>query len=343
MKVLLAADGFLTPRVLEAALERHNPGIKHSFIKSTWPTTPFHDIAEVKEALGDEAELIKALQDCEIAFTHTYPFTKRVIESCPKLQLITVCRGGPVNINVEAATKNNVAVTSAPGRNATSTAEHSIAMILATVRKIAQHDSEVKNGVWGTDYYLYENASPEIASSTVGVIGLGAVGHRVASAMAALGAEVIVFDPYLKDKSSTPGFKFVETLDDLLKNSRIVTIHARVTPDNYHMIDSKALAKIPEGSYLINCARGPLVDYEAVCDALESGHLAGAGFDCLPEEPLPKGHRLLSAPRVTITPHLAGASKESAQLAAEIGSKDIKKFIDGELPDHILNPEVLGR
>ena len=107
------------------------------------------------------------------------------------------------------------------------------------------------------------------------------------------------------------------------------------------MIDADALALMPEGSVLVNCARGELVDYDAVCDALDSGRLFAAGFDVLPQEPLPPGHRLLRTPRVTITPHLAGASKEAARIAARIGAEDIAAFAAGRRPLHLANPEAL--
>lgn len=341
MRVLLASDGFLTDEVMREALTAEIPDVETAAIASTWPVPPFHDVAEVKEALGDEDELIEALQGCEVAFSHTFPFTEKVIAACPDLKLITICRGGPVNVNIDAATKHGVLVSYTPGRNATATAEHTIGMILAAARQIPQRHNEVIGGQWRSDYYIFDNVGPEIGSSTVGVVGYGAVGAKVANIMASFGGRVLVFDPWAKNREGASNIEFVEDIDELLAGSDIVTLHARVTPENQHMINADTLAKMPKNSIIINCARGALVDYDAVCDAIDSGHLFAAAFDCLPEEPLPADHRLMSTPRVTFTPHLAGASKEASRLAARIGSADIAAFIRGEKPTHLANPEVL--
>ena len=226
-----------------------------------------------------------------------------------------------------------------PGRNATATAEHTVGMILASLRQIPQRHREVVDGQWRSDYYIFDNVGAEIGSSTVGVVGYGAVGRRVAAVMAAFGARVLVYDPWADEPAE--GMTRVDSLGELLAGSDVVTIHARVTPENRGMIDADALALMPEGSVLVNCARGELVDYDAVCDALDSGRLFAAGFDVLPQEPLPPGHRLLRTPRVTITPHLAGASKEAARIAARIGAEDIAAFAAGRRPLHLANPEAL--
>lgn len=344
MKVLIASDGFLTDRVLTEALTNELPDVDISRIASTWPTPPFGDVGEVIEALGDEDELIAALRGCEAVISHTFPFTEKVIAASPDLKLITICRGGPVNVNIEAATKHGVMVSYAPGRNARATAEHSVAMLLAAARQIAHRHREVVDGEWGSDYYLFDNAGQEIGSSTVGVIGYGAIGSRVAGIMAAFGARVLVYDPF-KEMGVDGDVEFV-SLDDLLAQSDFVTIHARVTDDNKHMINAETLSAMKKGAIFVNCARGSLVDYDAVCDAIDSGHLRGAAFDCLPEEPLPADHRLLRTPNITFTPHLAGASQEASRVAARIGSADIAAFARGDLPTFLANPEVtdtLGR
>ena len=338
MKVLIASDGFLTDDVLTEALTKELPDVQTARIASTWPTPPFEDIGEVTEALGDEDELIEALKGCDAVVSHTFPFTEKVIAASPDLKLISICRGGPVNVNIDAATKHGVMVSYAPGRNARATAEHSVAMLLAAARQIAHRHQEVVNGEWGSDYYLFENAGQEIGSSTVGIIGYGAIGARVAAIMAAFGARVLVYDPF-KDLGADGDVEFVG-LDELLAESDFVSIHARVTDENRHMINAETLGKMKKGAIFVNCARGPLVDYDAVCDAIDSGHLRGAAFDCMPEEPLPAGHRLLRTPNITFTPHLAGASQEASRVAARIASADIAAYARGELPKFLANPEV---
>lgn len=339
MKVLLASDGFVTDAVLRTALAHALPDVETASIASTWPVPPFRDIGDVREAAGDEDELIEALSGCDVAFSHTFPFTEKVIAASPSLKLVAICRGGPVNVNIEAATRAGVLVSYTPGRNATATAEHTVGMILASLRQIPQRHREVVDGQWRSDYYIFDNVGAEIGSSTVGVVGYGAVGRRVAAVMAAFGARVLVYDPWAGEPAE--GMTHVDSLGELLAGSDVVTIHARVTPENRRMIDADALALMPEGSVLVNCARGELVDYDAVCDALDAGRLFAAGFDVLPQEPLPPGHRLLRTPRVTITPHLAGASKEAARIAARIGAEDIAAFAAGRRPLHLANPEAL--
>jgi len=163
-------------------------------------------------AISDEDELVAALRGCDVAFSHTFPFTRKVIEACPDLKMIAICRGGPVNVNIEAASDHGVLVSYAPGRNAVATAEHSVGMILAAMRQIPQRNAELLAGQWRSDYYIFDNVGLEVGSSTVGVIGYGAVGRRVAHIMASFGGDVLVHDPWAADRSGE-GVAFVDTLE----------------------------------------------------------------------------------------------------------------------------------
>ncbi len=145
------------------------------------------------------------------------------------------------------------------------------------------------------------------------------------------GAEVLVHDPYV----DVPGK--VE-LPELLRRSRFVSLHARATPETAGMIGAAELAAMPRGSVLVNCARGALLDYDALCDALDSGHLFGAATDVFPEEPIPAGSRLLTTPNLVMTPHLAGASKETAMKAASIVAADVARYVRGEPLAHLATP-----
>lgn len=337
VKVLVAGDRFILPEILLEALGRHVPGAETTIIKGSWPVTPFADIGEVSEAEGDEDALIAALDGCEIALVHASPFTEKVLAAvAPTLKLITVGRGGPVNINLDAATAHGVKVSNAPGRNATATAEHSVAMILAAVRQLVDRHNELVAGQWRGDYYAYENVAPEVRGSTVGLIGYGAIGSRVAKTLNAMGAHVLAYDPYVA-AADMPDAEKLDDLDELLRRSSILTLHPRLTDETRGMIGAEQLALLPEGAIVVNCSRPPVLDYDALADALDSGRLYAAAADVLPSEPLPPGHRLLRTPRLIVTPHLAGASRESAQLAAELAAADIARYLAGEPLRYALN------
>ncbi len=340
MKVLIGGDKFVKPVDMKARLDKAVPGCEVTSIETNWPVTPFTTVGNVRETTGTEEEVIEAGQGAPIWFIHTQPVTAKVIDACPDLKMIAVSRGGPTNVDVEYATKKGILVTNAPGRNAVCTAEHSLGMILSAVRQLVPRSNELHEGKWSSEHYVYENTAPEVKGSNVAVIGYGRIGTRVARALQALDANVMVYDPYIPRDSVAPGMEYYDDLMEMLSKANIVTLHARENKDNYHMIGAEQLAVLPDKAIVVNCARQSLLDYDALCDALESGKLWGAGCDVMEPEPPIKGSRLLKAPNLDLTPHLAGASKQSAELCAQLCADDIARAVAGEKPVNIMNPEV---
>ncbi|GIG67384.1 2-hydroxyacid dehydrogenase [Phytomonospora endophytica] len=331
--ILAAGDDFVRPGLFTDAL-RAEPGVDREIreLLLPWPGVPWSSAGGVREASGDEETLVAALSDVDIAVTHLAGFTERVFAAASSLRLVVVSRGGPVNVDLTAAARHGVAVCYAPGRNAVATAEYAIGLILATVRGIARSHASLAGGTWSGDYFRYDAAGMEIEGTTVGVVGHGAIGSRVARILTAFGAEVLVHDPHA-DPSTVDSVP----LGELLGRSRIVTLHARATAETEGMIGAKELASMPRGSVLVNCARGSLVDQDALCDALDAGHLSGAGLDVYPEEPVLPGSRLLRTPGLVTTPHIAGCSREVAEKAARICAAEVGRHLRGEA---LANPAV---
>ena len=342
-RILAAGDHFILPSIFADAIRAEVPGgIEFREYQSPWPGVPFGPVAEVTEASGSEEELIAALAGVNIYVANHAPLTRRILENAPDLRLAVIARGGPTNANIKAATEHGVLVCNAPGRNATATAEHTLSLILAVLRRIPETHAPLAAGKWGGDYYEYDKCGLELENATVGLIGYGAIGSRVARMLAGFGCHVLVYDPYVQAEALADLANKVE-LDELLSRSQIVSLHARVTPENRGMIGGKQLAVMPPNAVLINCARGSLVDYDAVCDALDRGHLWGAGFDVFPEEPIPADSRLLKTKHIVMTPHIAGASKQTAEKAARIAAGEVRRFLANEPLEHCLNPEALER
>jgi D-3-phosphoglycerate dehydrogenase len=344
VRVLVAGDHFVRNDLLIAALRREVAGrpeaggpLEFTELTLPWPVTPFGPVGEVVEASGDEATMMEALDGVDVCLTQMAPLTRKILEASPRLRLFGVGRGGPVNANVEAATEHGVLVTYAPGRNATATAEHTLGMMLAAVRRIPATHADLAAGRWRGDYYRYDQVGPEIEGGTVGLVGYGAIGRKVARMLAGFGAEVLVHDPYVE---ALDGDARLVSLEELLRRSSIVTLHARATPETTGLIGAEQIAAMPRGAVLVNCARGALVDYDAVCDALDDGRLFAAAFDVFPEEPIPSGSRLLTTPGVVMTPHLAGASRQTADKAAAILAADVRRHLAGEPLAHCANPEA---
>jgi len=339
--VLAVGDGFVLVSLLRDALREHVAGeLEIREHELPWPEQPFADVGEVHEASGSEDELIEALGDAAVCVTQLAPITRRVLEACPDLRFVGVSRGGPVNVNIEAATAHGVLVSNAPGRNATATSEFTIGLILATLRRICETHGSLSSGHWRGEFFRYPETGIELEDATVGVLGYGTVGARVAGLLAAFGAQVLVYDPYAEAQG--PGIVQVDELAELLARAQILTLHMRAGEETERMIDADALAALPDGAVLINAARGSLLDYEALFDALESGHLAGAGLDVHPVEPVPGDSRLFTAPNVVMTPHVAGASRQVAHNAARIVAEEVARFASGEPLAHCQNPEATG-
>jgi D-3-phosphoglycerate dehydrogenase len=326
MRVLVAGDHFVTNDLVAAALHDLD-GLEIRTLTLPWPLVPFGPVAEVDEASGDEDDLIAALSGVEVAVTQMAPFTARVLAAADALRLLVVCRGGPVNVNLEAAAAAGVTVRSTPGRNAVAAAEHTIALMLAALRQIPDRHNGVLAGEWRSDLYALDQVGGELGGSTVGLVGYGAIGRRVGRILAAFGARVLVHDPYA-DPATLDGATAVD-LKELLERSAVVSLHARLTPETAGMVGAAELARLPRGAVLVNTARGGLLDYAAVVDALESGHLGAAAFDVFDAEPLPADSRLRNAPRVVLTPHLAGATRETASRAASLAAEAVAAYLTG--------------
>jgi D-3-phosphoglycerate dehydrogenase len=336
VRVVAAGDHFVLPSLITRAV-RHEVGRADvRELKLGWPLEPFGPVAEVQEASDAEDQMIEALAGAQVLVTQMGPVTEKVLAACPDLKLVVVCRGGPVNVNLDAARKRDVRVCFAPGRNAAATAEFTVGMMLAALRRIPQaHTPLAGQGSWeGATYYTYEQSGLELEDLPVGLVGYGAVGSRVARVLCAFGARVMVYDPYVHGEIH--GLR-VASLDDLLRRSRVITLHARLTPETRGLIGARELGLLPSGAVVVNVARGPLLDEGALCDALDSGQVATAALDTYEREPLPAKSRLLGqADRVVLTPHLGGASRAVAEKAARIAAEEVGRWVRGEPLAHCL-------
>jgi D-3-phosphoglycerate dehydrogenase / 2-oxoglutarate reductase len=296
----------------------------------------------LREYVGDPADLVAAVARHEVLLVHGAPVSAEVLDSAP-LRLVCCARGGPVNVDVAAASARGIPVTNAPGRNATAVAELTIAFALMLIRGVPGSARYLTDGGQhgGSTYEGSQFIGGEAASMTLGLVGLGNVGREVAARGLALGFTMLGYDPAAPG-AIPPGVTMVG-LDDLLSRSDLVSVHARATADNRHMFGTAAFGRMSRGALFINTARESLVDEDALAGALASGTLAGAALDVAEPRHAGDRHPLLDLPNVIITPHIGGATRETLRRGAEMAAAAVASVVSGGVPDHLLNPEVLTR
>jgi D-3-phosphoglycerate dehydrogenase / 2-oxoglutarate reductase len=255
------------------------------------------------------------------------------------LPLIAVgsCRGDPNNVDIVAATANGIPVLRAPGRNADAVAELTVALLFAVNRGVVRADLDVREGESyrdGTIPYQRFRAW-QLAGRTAGLVGLGAVGRATRWRLEGLGMRVIAHDPYTDEAT--------HTLDDLLAEADVLSMHAMVTPETQHMIGAAQFARMKDGAIYVNTARAMLHDIDALVTALQSGHLAGAGLDHFEGEHLPIDHPLVGMANVVLTPHIGGATYDTEANHSTLIADGLEQLLGGGKPDNLVNPEVLSQ
>jgi D-3-phosphoglycerate dehydrogenase len=337
-KIVIIGDRFMTPSTFEAAIRARCDGpIDIETMQLPWPDVPMrHGYAEpgmngLKEYQGDAEAIVGFVGLAEIAITHLAPFSAAMLERMPALRLIAVARGGPVNIDLAAARKRGVLIVNAPGRNASAVAEFTIGAIIAETRLMARGHDALRRGEWRGDLYRADLVGRELSQMTVGVIGYGHIGTKVVRLLKAFGGRILVADPYVGLSAEDTRDGVVQTtLAALLRECDVVTLHARVTTETLGFIGRAEFAAMRTGAVFVNTARGPLVDYDALTEALKSGHLRGAMLETFALEPAPPGLDLLRFENVTLTPHIAGASLKTIERAAEAAAEEVRRYLAGE-------------
>lgn len=339
MKIGIIGDGFMQPRFFETALRRHLEG-RGGVYKSMmldWPlnvqSTKRNPTLPVAEFVGRPEDYFDFLSDLDGLVTHLAPITRDSLQHAPHLKIIGVSRGGPVNIEMAAARERGIVVVNTPGRNASAVAEFTIASILAETRNLIRGHLSVASGEFRRDFYHFDHAGPELCELTVGIIGYGDIGTRVARLLHPFGCKILVTDPFKKltEEDRAAGIEMVG-FDDLLRRSDIVTLHPRVTPQTRSMLGRDQINAMKPGAYIVNTTRDQVLDYAALYDALVSGRLAGAALDTFDPEPPPADWPLLKLPNVTLSPHIAGASRYATVKAAEMLAGDIARILSGKTP-----------
>jgi D-3-phosphoglycerate dehydrogenase / 2-oxoglutarate reductase len=269
-----------------------------------------------------------------------------VLDACP-LRMIGVCRGEPVNVDLELATAKGIPVFHTPGRNADAVADLTLAFMLMLARHLpavwaTYRDGEATRVERASDYLkMYTRfTGVELGGRTIGLVGLGAVGREVAARLAAFKARVLAYDPYV---TAAPAGVELRDLESLLRESDIVSLHAPVTPETQGLLSAERLALLAPTAFLVNTARAALTDEDALYEMLRSGRLAGAALDVLAQEPLQPGNRFLALPNVIVTPHLGGATQDVTRHQSDIVVDAMERWLRGERPRWIANPAVLAK
>ncbi len=309
-----------------------------------------------------EAELDEVLVDADALLVGYERVPASVILKAPHLKLLGCSRANPVNIDSAAANSRGIPILYTPGRNANTAAEFTMGLMLAESRHICRSYHALKTGLylgqpmdhfsgadtkedvtWTLDglspYKIYRGV--ELCERTLGLIGLGHIGARVAKFAQGFDMRVIAFDPYLSpERAQEMGVELV-SLDELLRQSDFISVHCKVSDETKGLLDKRAFSLMKPTAYVINTARAVIVDQEALIDALQNHKIAGAAMDVYWYEPLPSNHPLLSLDNVTFTPHLGGATEDVPVRHSKMIVDDVLAWMDGKQPERVFNAAAL--
>lgn len=275
-------------------------------------------------------EVVERAKEADAILINKVNITEAVLEQLPKLKYIGVLATGYNVVDVEAAHKRGVVVTNIPSYSTESVVQMTFAHIFNITNHVAHYGDASRQGRWSAnpDFCYWDTPLMELSGKTLGIVGLGHIGQRVAAIAHQFGMDV--FAVTSKDAMSLPKGIQKTTLDGLLGVADIISLHCPLTKDNYHLIDAEKISRMREGAILINTARGALVDEQAIADALESGHLAGYGADVMEQEPPRKDCQLFSQPHAYLTPHIAWATKEARERLMRICVDNVRAFKEGK-------------
>jgi D-3-phosphoglycerate dehydrogenase len=286
--------------------------------------------ADLIVASGDIAAVLEAAADADAILNTYLPWDAEAIGQLKRCRIIARYGIGFDNVDLSAAADAGIVVTNVPDYSVEEVATHALALILASLRKVAAADDLVRAGGWSIDNF---RPIRRLSMLTVGLVGYGRIARRIAAPLEALGARIISHDPYIEPG---PGLPPLLELDALLAKADIVSLHLPLTDETRGLIDAEAVAKMKPGAILVNTSRGPLVDVDALMAALVEGRLAGAGLDVFDLEPLDPA-RIEGVPNLIVTPHMAYYSEEALEESQSKAATQVIKVLTGEKPDYQVN------
>ena len=282
-----------------------------------------------------QAQAIERIGDHEIVLTNKVPITEAVLDACPNIRLVCVQATGYNIVDHVACARREIPVCNVPDYGTAAVAQFTLALMLELCHRIGQHDAVVHEGKWcrSTSFCFWDTPQMELGGKTLGIIGFGRIGRATAKLAQAFGMKVLAYSRTPKEPET--GVTYVD-LDTLLSQAHFVSLHCPLFAENTKMVNRDFIQKMKDGAYLINTARGGLLDEQAVADALGSGKLAGAAVDVVTEEPMVETNPLLTAPNCIITPHIAWAPRESRQRLLDCCVENIRSFLAG-CPQNVVN------
>jgi D-3-phosphoglycerate dehydrogenase / 2-oxoglutarate reductase len=340
MRILVVGDSYVPTEVFEQGLGRLRPQHDLDFVQlDQSQTLEPHSESELRlrEFAGSPDQVSAALDEHEVLVVHGAPVTDTVLDR-PSLRLVCCARGGPVNVDTIAATSRGIPVVTTPGKNAEAVADQTIAFMIMLARQFPKAQRFLLDGNQAglSAFEGAEFLGHDLAGHTLGLVGFGNVGTRVAARARAFGMPVLVYDPFVEAADANAG-EWVATLDELLARSDFVSVHARASEGNRRMFGTAAFSIMRPGSYFINTARESLVDESALQQALTSGHLGGAALDVLEPQAVPGRHPLLGHANVVLTPHIGGATHETLLRGVSMIADEIERFDIGEQLVNVAN------
>jgi D-3-phosphoglycerate dehydrogenase / 2-oxoglutarate reductase len=346
MKILVAGDSFVTPEDFRKAFSQISKDNDVRFLKMDESSSfkPATDSEKrIREYLGTPDQVIRELNGSDFLVVHGAPVTDSVLDASKGLKLVCCARGGPVNVDVIAATERKIPVITAPGKNADAVADLAIGFMIMLSRNLVHALDHVRDTkIVGADNYEGNQFfGHELGGKVLGLIGYGRVGSKVATRALGFGMSVGVYDPYVdKSKIERPGVSVVD-FQTLLSSSDYVSLHARESKENEKLLGEKQFALMKKSAFFLNTARPSMVDETALYNALKSGVIAGAAMDVLSYVPSRPTNPILTLNNVIVTPHIGGATFETTTKGAEIVARQLERYLSGLSLETVINPEVL--
>ena len=313
-----------------------------------WPTTEPEEAVLREEADaeavvapdGREETLISLAGDVDAIMTCFAQVTPNVLRAAPNCAAVGRFGVGVDNIAVDTATELGMAVTYVPDYCVDEVSDHVMALLLAFNRRVVLFDNSVKKDGWGSVPLTMRMM--RLRGKTLGVIGFGRIGQAVAQKALSFGFRVLAYDPYMTaEQCALRGARKVEDMDAVLRESDFVTLHSPLNEETRGLIGARELDMMKSEAFLINCARGPLIDERALYDALTGGGIAGAGLDVMEDNHPPNDHPLLGLDNIIITPHVAFFSQEATLELEQRAAREVAYVLTGRMPDNLVNPAVL--